>query len=96
MTMLKEIREAYLNLIQDGRISVWHISMYTAFLYICLNNNCINPISVTRRTLMKSTHIRSIVTYHKCLKELQEWGYIHYVPSYNCYFKSRVLLLFNH
>ena len=95
MTVPDEINEAYLNLVQDKRITVWHISMYTAVLSIYLNNG-FNPIPVTRRTLMQLTHIRSIVTYHKCLKELQEWGYIHYVPSYNGYFKSRVFLIFNH
>lgn len=32
---------------------------------------------------MKAAHIRSIVTYHKVVGDLQEFGYIEYVPSFH-------------
>jgi hypothetical protein len=32
---------------------------------------------------MALSHIRSIATYHKCLGQLEVYGYIHYQPSYH-------------
>jgi hypothetical protein len=32
-------------------------------------------------------------TYHKCIKDLNDFGYIEYVPSFNPAINSRVYLL---
>ena len=32
---------------------------------------------------MQAAHIRSIATYHKVLYDLQDFGYLHYWPSYH-------------
>ena len=41
---------------------------------------------------MKLSHIGSVNTYVRCLKELHTWGYLEYVPSYNPQRGSRVNL----
>lgn len=41
---------------------------------------------------MRLAHISSIVTYHKCIKDLEMLGYIHYHPSYHPSLGSKVFL----
>lgn len=48
--------------------------------------------SVSRRQLMGLSHIDSIVTYHKCMKQLVSYGYAEYVPLYNPFIGSGILL----
>ncbi len=67
----------------DGRILATHVSLLTA-LFICWQRNgFVSPFSVNRRELMAFSKIASIATYHKCIKELDEYGYIRYRPSYH-------------
>lgn len=76
----------------DGRINVWHISIYMALLHLWNLNDLKSPVPITRREVMKLAHVSSIVTYHKCINQLQEYGYIRYVPSYNPFLGSNVYL----
>jgi hypothetical protein len=43
----------------------------------------VSPFPVTRRTLMAFSKIASIATYHKCIRELDAFGYIRYEPSFD-------------
>ncbi|WP_454803175.1 hypothetical protein [Mucilaginibacter phyllosphaerae] len=45
---------------------------------------------MTRRELMAFSKIASIATYHKCIRELDAFGYIRYQPSYHPKLGSRV------
>jgi hypothetical protein len=93
MKQVKELKDAYFSLASDERINVWHMSIYMALLYSWAHKKGINPIFITRREIMKLAHISSIATYHKCIKQLQEYGYLHYVPTYNHFSGSQVFLL---
>lgn len=42
---------------------------------------------------MHFSRIKSIATYHKCLKELMDFGYISYEPSYHPVNASSIWLL---
>ncbi len=42
-----------------------------------------NPISITRNEVMRISKIFSKATYHKCVNELHQKGYINYEPSHN-------------
>jgi hypothetical protein len=48
---------------------------------------------VSRKIIMNLAHINSISTYHKCLSQLQEYGYVAYQPSFSYYQRSRVSIL---
>ena len=74
---------ALVRLINDRRITVWHISLYVALMHKLKENNFQNPVSITRGEVMKLAHIAGIATYHKYIKELHEYGYIKYLPSYH-------------
>jgi hypothetical protein len=68
---------------KDQRLLATHISLYTA-LFICWQRQeFAQPFSVSRRQLMGYSKIASIATYHKCMKELDAFGYIRYEPSYH-------------
>ncbi len=71
----------YLKVRNDNRISPTHISLYFALLHEASNTG-LNLIIPVRDHLMVHAKVYSSVTYHRCLKELNEYGYIDYRPSY--------------
>jgi hypothetical protein len=66
---------------RDDRITARHVGMYNAILQLWYKGKFCNPVCITRRTLLPLTNIGSIVTYHKCIRELEQFGYIRYEPS---------------
>jgi len=67
---------------KDERLMATHMSLFTA-LFIHFQRNCfVNPFPVTRADLMACSRIASVATYHKCIKELNDFGYIRYQPSF--------------
>lgn len=75
---------------KDNRIGATHISLYMALFQFWHLNHFENPISFTRQEVMPLAKINGRATYHKCINELHEYGYIKYVPSYNPVLKSIV------
>ncbi len=65
----------------DVRISTTHISLYMALLQQWNMNGGINPVTIDRSNTMKAAKINARYTYNKCMNNLQEFGYITYVPS---------------
>lgn len=74
----------------DSRINVWHIGILLALADISYHHGGSNPVTITRRLVMRLSHIGSLATYHKCIRQLEEYGYITYRPSYNYYDKTKV------
>lgn len=77
----------------DTRLSATHISMYMSLFQFWNFNRFKNPISISRSEVMKISKISAIATYHKCIKELNAFGYIIYEPSYNPFKGSLVKML---
>lgn len=50
---------------------------------------------VIRDEVMKQSKIGSKSTYHRCLKELDKYGYLEYEPSHNPYRGSKIKLTKN-
>ena len=91
-TPVPQLTEFYTSILLDNRINARHISLYMA-LFECWNkNNFQNPISITRHSIMPIAKISGIATYHKCIKELHEYRYIKYIPSFHPRFPSLVYL----
>lgn len=67
----------------DDRLLPTHVSLFAALLIGWQQGGFSNPFNVTRKSLMARSKIASIATYHKCIQELHEYGYIRYVPSYH-------------
>lgn len=82
-----------LSFSHDQRITVWHMAVVFAIIQLANTNESRAPIFISRKKIMQLAHIKSIVTYHKCISELQRFGYIQYDPSYHPELGSRVFLL---
>jgi hypothetical protein len=70
-----------------------HLSLYSAILMYYVKASSQNPFQVSRRELMKHSAIHSFATYHKCMDDLINNGFIKYEPSYHPSLASRVTLL---
>lgn len=67
----------------DTRLNPRHLNLYCALFDLWKYKAFPESFRITRKDLMKATPIKSIATYHKCITDLHELGYIIYQPSYN-------------
>jgi hypothetical protein len=79
---------------KDDRLGPLHISMYVSLFQFWNASRFKNPISISRSELMRVSKICSKATYHKCIRELNEYGYLHYQPSFNP-IRGSLVYLFN-
>ena len=86
MERIPELSLFYQRIRNDHRIGPTHISLYMAVFQLYNQNGFSNPIPINRALLMELSKISGLATYHKCIKELMEFRYIDYQPS----FKSKV------
>ena len=93
MEQVKELTNFYSAIKSDPRIWTTHISLYMALFQFYNLNRLENPIQITRTAVMEVAKISGLATYHKCMKDLVEFGYIQYEPSYNPAISSQVHLL---
>ena len=82
MDQLKPLLDFFQAIQNDGRISITHIGIYAALLQYRIDNGFNNPIQVFSWQIMKLAKISGSMTYHKCIKQLNEYGYIRYIPSF--------------
>lgn len=80
---IPQLTDFFLAVEQDERLTISHICLYMALFQLWNMNDFENPISFTRKKIMKSCKISSISTYHKIISDLQEFGYIMYKPSFH-------------
>ena len=76
----------------DGRIGPSHISLFVAILQYAEERGMHNSICVFSKDLMPSAKISTMGTYNKNMWELHEYGYIRYIPSYNHFLGSLILI----
>jgi hypothetical protein len=92
MEVLPFLVEFYHSAAANPRIGATHISLYIAFFQHWGKNGFRNPVEFTSREIMPLAKIESRATYHRCLRELVECGYIRYIPSCNPFLKSIAFL----
>jgi hypothetical protein len=78
----------------DDRLRPQHVSLYFAIVSMAKEESNVGTIAVTRRELMEISRLSSKATYHRCMRELEHYGYVQYCPSYNPFSGSRVVLRF--
>lgn len=76
----------------DPRISTAHISLYMSLLTLWVERSCTHPFSLFSYEVTPYCKISGPATYHKCIRQLAEYGYIKYVPSHNNLLGSLVYL----
>ena len=67
----------------DKRLGAVHVSLCAALFVVWQKDGFQNPFPVSRKSLMAYSRIASRATYHKCMRDLDGYGYIRYLPSYH-------------
>jgi hypothetical protein len=80
------------NYMNDPGLNVWHLAILAAILNLGFKQGQWQRIKVSRSKIMALSHINTLPTYHKYFKQLQDFGYIKYSPSYHPGFRSEVEL----
>lgn len=92
MNYIKHLTGFFNCIANEEIIYPTHISLYLALFQSWNVNRFKNPITISRDEMMKASRIASKATYHKCIKELQLLGFIEYLPSYNPYHGTEVIM----
>ncbi|HOT13975.1 MAG TPA: hypothetical protein PK252_04355 [Bacteroidales bacterium] len=93
MNYIKHLTGFFDRVVPDDRLNPTHISLYLSLFQFWNINRFQNPISICREETMKVSKICSKATYHKCMKDLHNFGYVKYMPSYNPFKGSLVHLV---
>lgn len=78
-----EFREYLFILAIDKRLTVWHLAVLFSIMQLTTGNLFAETIYISRKKVMRFAKIKSFVTYHKCIMELEKFGYLIYIPSYH-------------
>jgi hypothetical protein len=76
----------------DGRISVTHIGVYAALVQYWQEHEFLNPMNAYSYEIMRLAKLSASTTYHKCIRDLHAYGYVHYEPSFKRNRRSRICL----
>jgi len=82
MNAIRPLSKFFKAIRNDYRISSTHIGIYAALLYMSEDRGFCNPVEVFSSEIMETAKISAHRTYRKCLKEMTEYGYLKYVPSF--------------
>ena len=80
---IKHLENVFAKISLDDRLSTVHLGLYYSLFHQWNLAKFQNPISICRSELMKTSKVGSANTYTRCLRELNDWGYIDYKPSNN-------------
>lgn len=92
MNYILHLNKAFEKICEDERLTPFHVSLYFGLFQYWNMARFRNPISISRDELMRASKIGSVNTYIRCMKELDKWQYIKYIPSYNPQKGSQVYL----
>ena len=93
MNYIRHLTGFFDLVVQDERLNPTHISLYIALFQYWNVNRFKNPISISRSEIMRVSKISAKATYHKCMRDLHQFGYVRYDPSYNPFRGSLVHLV---
>jgi hypothetical protein len=94
MNYILQLSGFFQKVAADNRLNPTHVSLYMAIFQFWNSERFQNPVSISRQELMRISKISAKATYHKCIKDLHNFGYIQYLPSYNP-FKGSLVYLFD-
>ena len=90
MNYIKLLNAAFEKFFGDDRLNPSHISLYMALFQEWNCNRFSDEFTVSRKELMIASKIGSKSTYHRCVKDLDCWEYLSYVPSKSPYKGSKI------
>lgn len=81
-TILKSFSFFFSAVDKDYRISSTHLGIFSALLRYSILQGFANPIRAFSYQIMPLAKISASRTYHKHIRELSQYGYIKYEPSF--------------
>lgn len=78
---------------KDPRINSTHIGLYAALLYRWSCQPSEGPLEIYSHEMLGTAKFSCRETYYKYIRELSEYGYIHYKASNNNKLRSKVYFL---
>lgn len=82
MDKLKPLSDFFTAIDKDPRISITHIGIYASLLQFWSEHHFENPVHIFSYDIMRIAKISASTTFHKAIRELSEYGYIKYEPSF--------------
>jgi len=80
---IMQLNAAFERFNKDHRIKQGHIALYLAFFQKWNREFFKKTITVNRELIMEKAKFRSKTTYHNYLRDLNDWGFLKYFPSYH-------------
>lgn len=77
----------------DNRISITHIAIYAALLQFKIDKEFTHSIEAFSYEIMQIAKISGSNTYSKCVRQLHEYGYIKYEPTFKNNQRSKIQLI---
>lgn len=77
----------------DPRITTAHISVFVSLWKKWKDSGADGPLSFFRSDIVGLCKISSYNTFHRSIRQLHEYGYIQYIPSYNHFLGSLVYFI---
>lgn len=96
MEALKPLSDFFLAIENDCRISITHIGIYAALLQYWKEQQYVNPLQVFSYEIMCKAKISASTTYHKCIRDLSDYGYIRNIPSFKRNQGSKIYIMYKY
>ena len=93
MNYIKHLNGVFQQFSKDSRLNPTHVSLYMALFQYWNINRFPKEFYINREEVMAMAKIGSVSTYHRCLRRLDEWKYLQYMPSHNPFKGSKIKLL---
>lgn len=78
-----QLNAAFERFNNNDRIKQGHITLYLAFFQKWNREFFKKTITINRELIMDKAKFKSKTTYHNYLRDLNDWGYLRYYPSYH-------------
>ena len=87
---IKHLNRVFALFSRDNRLNPSHISLYLALFQFWNVNYYSSEFFINRQEVMNLAKIGSKSTYHRCIRELNHWSYLVYMPSHNPWKGSKI------
>jgi hypothetical protein len=94
MTRIDRLMLVVRNETKNNKLTPIHLSLYLALFFCWKESGYQNSFKISRKRVMVLARIHSSATYHKCIREMAEFGYIVYRPNYDHFTGSQIKLVF--
>ena len=90
MNYIKHLNAVFQKFYSDKKLNTTHVSLYMALFQFWNINRFPEEFYIDRQEIMQLSKIGSTATYHGCLKQMNTWKYLKYMPSHNPYKGSKI------